>query len=414
MIAEIITIGDELLIGQTVDTNSAFIGQELSLRGIRIGKINSIQDDENAIVQQLDASIRAADLVIITGGLGPTKDDITKETLTTYFGGKLVMDPAVLSNLENYFAERNRPMLDMNRDQALVPDCCEVLFNNKGTAPGMWFEKNNTIIVSLPGVPYEMKGLMLESVLPRLIERKQLKGIYHRSIQTTGIGESFLAKIIEDWENKVREDKLGLAYLPSPGLVKLRLTSYVGIEDKELIDSYFEELIKLIPTYYFGEEEDTVSSIVGKLLLTKKATVGTVESCTAGGIASEIVKTSGASAYFEGSVLTYSYRLKEELVGVDPNIIKTLGAVSKECVEQMALGGRKMLGVDYCLAASGIAGPDGATDDKPVGTVWIALAYEGGVISRLFQFGKLREINTILSSVAAVNMLRMKLLGMLD
>lgn len=413
MTAEIITIGDELLIGQTIDTNSAWIGNKLSLLGMRTTKIISIQDDEKEIVTQLNASVLNADLVVVTGGLGPTKDDITKQVLTQFFSGKLVMNTIVLKGLEAYFSSRNRPMLEVNKNQAMIPDCCEVLLNKNGTAPGMWFEKNNTIVVALPGVPYEMKALMDEQVFPRLKSQKALTGIYHRTIQTVGIAESFLAEKIALWETKVRNENFGLAYLPSPGIVKLRLTSYKGVEDKVKINTYFSELTAIIPEYYFGEEKDTLSSVVGALLKAQHKTVGTVESCTAGSLASEIVKTHGASAYFEGSVLAYSYGLKEKLVNVNPETLNTVGAVSKDCVEQMAIGGKEKLGVDYCIATSGIAGPEGGTPEKPVGTVWIALAHENGIYSKKLQLSNMRDINIELSCKAALNMLRMKLLNQL-
>lgn len=414
MNAEIITIGDELLIGQTIDTNSAWIGQELSKSGIRITKITSIQDDEKEIVRQLKDAISKVNLVVITGGLGPTKDDITKVTLNDFFGGKLIYNEEILQKLETFFALQNKPMLEENRNQALVPDCCEVLPNDRGSAPGMWFEKGATIVVSLPGVPYEMKALLQNQVLPKLKSSGNLTGIYHRTIQTTGIAESFLANKIADWENNVRKMNFGLAYLPSPGIVKLRLTSYNGVSDKRKVDEQIKTLTQLIPEYFFGEEQDTLSSVVGEILTKNKQTVGTVESCTAGHLASEIVATPGASNYFEGSILTYSYTLKEKLVGVEKSTLNSVGAVSEACVKQMAIGGRKKLGVDYCLATSGIAGPTGGTAEKPVGTVWIALAFNGGVVAKKFQFGAMRSINIELSCKAALNLLRLALLNRLD
>lgn len=414
MQAEIITIGDELLIGQTVNTNASWLGQALSNIGVRIAKSTSIQDDAMQIRTQLDSSLKSVDLVILTGGLGPTKDDITKVVLNDFFGGTLVLNQEVLHHVEAFFTKRNRPMLEVNRYQAMVPDCCEVLFNSYGTAPGMWFSRNGKTVISMPGVPYEMKGLVNDVVLPRLLEKFDLKGIYYRSIHTCGIGESFLADLISDWENKVRELDLGLAYLPSPGTVKLRLTSYRGKEDKTLIDTCFDELIARIPTYYVGEENEDLSFVVGKLLRSTNATVGTVESCTVGGIAAELVKTPGASAYFEGSLLAYSYDLKEKLVGVQHETLTQFGAVSQQCIEEMAVNGREKLHVDYCVASSGIAGPDGGTPEKPVGTVWLALAYPGGVYCKKFQFGTIRSVNTQLAVMAALNLLRLQLIGKLD
>jgi nicotinamide-nucleotide amidase len=407
MQAEIITIGDELLIGQTIDTNSAWIGHALSQIGVRVTKISSIQDDELEIKQQLDVSIPKADIVIITGGLGPTKDDLTKKVLNEYFGGNLIVNEKVQARNEAYFATRNRPNLAVNQQQALVPDNCTVLFNHNGTAPGMWFEKSNTIVVSLPGVPYEMKALMSDEVLPRLRENKQLKGLYCRTIQTTGIGESFLAEYIKDWENDVRKNGLSLAYLPSPGIVKLRLSSYSGEHEK--VNRAIENLKTLIPQYFFAENDDSFSQIIGKILMQRKQTIGTAESCTSGKLANEIVKIPGASAYYNGSIVAYSYALKEKLLDIPSALLDKQGAVSKECVERMAMNGKEKLSVDYCIATSGIAGPTGGTSEKPVGTVWIAIAGPNGVEAQRFQFGQLREVNIELSCSNALRLLLNKL-----
>jgi nicotinamide-nucleotide amidase len=411
MKVELINIGDELLIGQTINTNASWIGQFFSENGIRIYKCTTIQDEKNEIINQLNLSLSNADVVILTGGLGPTKDDITKETLCEYFGGTLEMHQPTLEKVTDYFKSRGREMLQVNINQALLPNVCTVLTNNNGTAPGMWFEQNDKIVISLPGVPYEMKPLIQEEVLPRLKNRFLTTDIFQVSIVTTGIGESFLAEKIKDWENKLRNNNLSLAYLPSPGIVRLRVTSYQGKKDEALVNSYITELKEIIGSYYYGDENITLSETIGKLLIQQKATIGTVESCTSGALAAEITKTAGASAYFEGSFLTYSNRLKTELVGVSEEILSTHGAVSQSCVEEMAVNGRNILATDYCLSTSGIAGPDGGTIEKPVGTIWIALADKNGVISKEFKFGNNRERNVQMSVFAAMNMLRLRLLG---
>lgn len=408
MIIELINIGDELLIGQTVNTNASWMGATLAAHGVTISRSTTISDTADEIRRQLDESLERANVLLITGGLGPTKDDITKVVLCHYFDGSLVMHEETLKRNTAYFESRGRAMLETNIQQAMVPNVCEVLTNNAGTAPGMWFERAGKIIVSMPGVPYEMQPMMTGEVIPRLQERFAFTGFVQRSLLTTGIGESFLAEIIKDWETRLRADGLGLAYLPSPGLVRLRVSSYDGEEEK--VERYTAELKELVADYYFGEENDSLGNVVARMLIEKKKTIGTVESCTSGALAAELTKIPGSSAYFEGGLLTYSNRLKHELVNVPYALLEELGAVSQECVETMAMQGREKLGVDFCLATSGIAGPDGGTPDKPVGTVWIALAFEGGVLSKKMQFGMLRHVNVNLSVQAALNLLRQKML----
>jgi nicotinamide-nucleotide amidase len=357
----------------------------------------------------LDESLERANVVLITGGLGPTKDDITKVVLCQYFGGNLVMHQDTLKRNTEYFESRGRVMLESNIQQAMVPDVCEVLTNHAGTAPGMWFEMGGKVVVSMPGVPYEMQPMMTTEIIPRLKNRFDLSGFVQRSILTTGIGESFLAEIIKEWETKLRAEGLGLAYLPSPGLVRLRVSSYHG--EVEKVESYLGELKELVADYYFGDENDSLAAVVARMLIEGKKTIGTVESCTTGSLAAELTKIPGSSAYFEGSILTYSNRLKHELVNVPYSMLEELGAVSQECVEWMASEGRKKLGVDYCLATSGIAGPDGGTAEKPVGTVWIAVAFAGGVWSKKFHFGTMRQVNVNLSVQAALNILRQKIMN---
>lgn len=411
MKADIISIGDELLIGQTVNTNASWIGKELAMRGVRIMQITAIPDDEQKIAEVVDDAFGRSEIIIVTGGLGPTKDDITKHTLCKYFDTTLFLHEPTLKKIEDYFAMRNRPMLEVNRKQAELPEKCEILDNNYGTAAGMWFNKEGKILVSLPGVPYEMKGIMTEQVFPRLMERFELKSLFHVTLMTQGLGESFLADQISDWEDKVRDAGLGLAYLPSPGMVKLRLTSYEGKEREEEIRSLFTELEQRLPQYVFGYDEMSLSEIVGKLLKENGLTLGTVESCTGGLLAGNIVSVPGASDYFMGSLLTYSNHLKMQLAGVSDASLMEFGAVSQEVVEEMALGGQEKLGLDLCIATSGVAGPTGGTEEKPVGTVWIAIALKNKVVSKRFYFGNDRERNIQMTILSALNMARCEILG---
>ena len=409
MNVEILSIGDELLIGQTINTNASWIGQQMSLIGARIIRTTVISDTKEAIINALDTMHAETNCVIITGGLGPTKDDITKHTLCTYFNTSLELHLPTLKKIEDYFSQRNRPMLASNIQQAELPLDCLILNNDYGTAAGMWFEQKKRIYISLPGVPYEMKGIMENEVIPRLKKNFTLKSIYFKTALTQGIGESFLAEIIDKWENSLYSKNLNLAYLPSPGIVKLRITSYRGEEDKEIIDECFVELKKLIPEALFGFENDSLPQIVGELLLVKKMTIGTVESCTSGLLASQLSTISGASRYFMGSLLTYSNSLKTSLANVSPETLEKYGAVSEEVVKEMAIGGREKLGVDCCISTSGIAGPNGGTAEKPIGLVWIAIALPTKILTRKFQFGDNRERTTQMTVSSALNFLRYEL-----
>ena len=411
MLVEVIAIGDELLIGQTINTNAAWIGKELSLMGISVKRCTVISDDKDSIKSTIDEALKRAQLVLVTGGLGPTKDDITKHTLCEYFNTELELNKEVLVRVEQFFKDRGRKMLEVNTQQAFLPKSATVLHNYHGTASGMWFEKEGSVLISMPGVPYEMKGIMKDEVFPKLKEKFQISSIYHKTILLQGIGESFLADQIQEWEDKVRAYGLGLAYLPSTGIVKLRLTSTRGIEDEAAIDRYFKEIIDAFPVNYFGEEEDTLSEVVGKLLKSRNKTVGTVESCTGGSLANRIVGVSGASQYFQGSFLTYSNELKNKIVEVTSESLSEFGAVSKKVVLQMAKNGRQKLGVDYCLSTSGVAGPDGGSVEKPVGTIWIGIAGEGFEKAYKFQFGNHRERNIEMTVLTALNLLRCSILG---
>jgi nicotinamide-nucleotide amidase len=364
-------------------------------------------------MEAVDAAFKRSDLVLVTGGLGPTKDDITKHTLCEYFKTTLEIHIPTLQRIEEFFFSRKRPMLEVNIRQAELPKACTILTNRYGTAAGMWFDHDGKVLISMPGVPYEMKGIMTEEVFPRLQEKFELKALYHKTLLTQGIGESFLAEQIADWENEVRVKGLGLAYLPSPGMVKLRLTSYEGENRSFEIDRYFDQLIARFPHYVYGKGDDTLQKVVGEILREKGLTIGTVESCTGGALAQQIVSVSGASDYFQGSLLTYSNELKQKLAQVDPVTLTEYGAVSAEVVEQMAKNGRDRLGVDVCVSTSGVAGPDGGTPDKPVGLVWIGISTKERTVSKSFRFGDNRERNIQMTVLTALNLVRCEILGIL-
>lgn len=409
----LISIGDELLIGQTINTNAAWLGEQLNLLGFKVIAGLVIPDDKIAIENALN-DFSSADLIIVTGGLGPTKDDITKHTLCTYFDTELKRNIEIESKIIAYFQSRELPILQSNKDQALLPEACEALPNSRGTASGMWFEKNNTIYVSLPGVPYEMKGLITECVIPKLLSRnKDENTLVHRTVRTHGMGESFLAEVIKDWENNLSVDDIKLAYLPSPGIVKLRL-SLLGKDGKKIVatlNKHIDLLNKIIPDQVYGYEDDTMEGVVGDLLTAQNASVSTAESCTGGAVAKMITSVSGSSNYFEGSVICYSNICKINQLHVQENALQNHGAVSKEVIEQMAIGVKRKLNTDYGLATSGIAGPTGGTSEKPVGTVWIALATKNEVISKKLNLGYSRDRNIHVTSLSALNLLRLELLG---
>lgn len=406
MQAEIISIGDELLLGQTINTNASWMGKELSLVGIPVQWGITIADERNAILHAIDEAMKRSELVLVTGGLGPTKDDITKHVLCEYFETELEINLEVLERVKTFFELKKRVMLEVNVQQAALPKSCKVIDNLVGTASGMWFEKNGSILVSLPGVPYEMQGMMKETLIPAFQERFQISSVYHKTIITTGIGESYLADRLESWENRVRADGLNLAYLPSTVILKLRITSSKGAEDAALIQAYFDEMEAEIPEFVFGYEEESLNEVVGSLLKKHKLTVGTVESCTAGGVANYFTAISGSSDYFEGGLITYSNKLKTEFAGVNEETIDQHGAVSEEVAKEMAIGGREKLAVDYCIAVTGIAGPTGGSEEKPVGTVWISVASKENVIAKKYNFGNNRERNVQMSIFASLNLLR--------
>jgi nicotinamide-nucleotide amidase len=412
MKAAIITIGDELLIGQTIDTNSAWIGAEMSKSGFDIYRITSIHDRKDDIKYALNEVSGKADVVLITGGLGPTSDDITKQTLAEYFGTRLVMNQEVLAMIQNMMSRRNFAMNDNNLRQAEVPESCRVLRNEAGTAPGMWFEKDGTIFVSMPGVPNEMKYLMNEHVLPELNKRFTSQFIIHRNIMTYGTFEAKLAEMLTGFEAGLPIN-IKLAYLPSSGVIKLRLTGTGNEHDAldTLVSEQVNKLYKIIPDLIYGENEESLEMVIGKLLSDRKSTVCTAESCTGGEIAHLLTTIPGSSVYYRGSIIAYDNSVKVGQLSVREETINNYGAVSEEVVKEMATGARKLLKTEFAVATSGIAGPSGGSDAKPVGTLWMAIASENGVIAEKRVFGNDRITNIKRFSLAALNLLRMQIIN---
>jgi len=410
MKAEIINIGDELLIGQVVNTNASWMATELTLAGVDVVQITAISDQEKAIRKALDEAAQRADIILMTGGLGPTKDDITKKVLAAYFHSEMIFHEPTFEQVKTIFKARHFEVSEVNRQQALIPEKCTPLFNKNGTAPGMWFEQNHKVFVSMPGVPFETKVMMKEQVIPRLKEFFKLKSIVYKTVMTTGLGESFLAEKIKHWENNL-PGHIKLAYLPQPGIVRLRLTAKGENETKlrKEIDQQIEALHPLIDDLIFGYDDVTMEEVIGQLLTRSNATMSTAESCTGGYIAELITSIAGSSNYFTGSVVSYSNRAKITMLEVPEEEIEQHGAVSKRVVEAMATGARRKFDTDYAVATSGIAGPGGGTDEKPVGTTWIALATRHGVTSKLFHFGEHRGRNIRRAALAALDMLRLEL-----
>lgn len=405
MLAEIITIGDEILIGQIVDTNSAWMAQQLNIAGIKIKQITSVSDDADHIIEALTQAEKRARIILITGGLGPTKDDITKFTLARYFNMGMRRDQGVLDQVEAFFKKINRPMIESNTKQADVPDGCIVIPNKNGTAPCMWFEHNGNIIVSMPGVPFEMMYLMEEEIIPRLQKAFDLPAIYHKTILTAGLGESFLAAEIEDIENSLPAS-IKLAYLPKLGQVRLRLSTS-GKNEEQLkadVEIYARQIINKLERYVVAEDDIALEKAILDVMEQKGLTLSTAESCTGGYIAHLITKHPGCSAVYAGGAVAYSYDLKESILGVKKETLAEYGAVSEQTVKEMALGAIKHFKTDYSVAVSGIAGPDGGTADKPVGTVWIAVASKTGVRAKLFTFGNKRVQNIERSAMSALSM----------
>ncbi len=406
--ATIITIGDELLIGQVIDTNSAWIAQELNKIGVSVKHRIAVGDVYDDIWNALNEESKQADIILITGGLGPTADDITKPLLCDYFGGKMIMHQPTLDYITDLFEKKfKRPMIDRNRKQAEVPDVCTVLKNERGTAPGMLFEKDEKIFIALPGVPHEMKWIMHNEVLNIISQNFKTGFIEHRTLLTAGIGESYLAEMIKDFEEKIQSN-IKLAYLPNDGMIRLRLTGFSNDKNKlvETIDTLFSTLKNLVKEYLVVDEDISLEAVIGKLLKERKQTIATAESCTGGYIAHLLTSIPGSSAYYEGSVVSYSYAVKEEVLNVKNITLNTVGAVSEETVCEMVKNVMQLMKTDYAIAVSGIMGPDGGTHEKPVGTAWVAVASKYKIISKKFHFRFDRTRNIQLTATNALNLMR--------
>lgn len=406
----LINIGDELLIGQVVNTNAAFIGQQMALAGFSLTDVLTIGDNGDDIRQTVSAALAKTDVVLMTGGLGPTKDDITKKVICDIFQRSLVMDEPTLEHVTQLFAARGMELTDTNRDQALVPDGCTVLYNPLGTAPGLWMEDNGKVLIALPGVPFEMERLIKEEVMPRLKNRDERHhAIEYRVLQCTGITESGLSDLLVDYERELPAE-LKLAYLPKPGIIRLRLTGQSDDREEllEMLDEQFQKLKELTKEYAFTDEDIELEEVVGRLLVKANKTLATAESCTGGYIAHLITKVPGSSRYFQGSLVSYSNEVKRDLLNVREDNLKRRGAVSEQVVSDMALNAMGLFDVDYTIATSGIAGPDGGTAQKPVGTVWIAIATPVRLITKEFHFGSRTGRQQIVERAAhaALNMLR--------
>ena len=406
--ASIITIGDELLIGQVIDTNSAWIAQELNKIGIWLKRKVAVGDDREEIIRALDGESQVSDLILITGGLGPTADDITKPVLCEYFGGKLVINDQALANIVNIFEKiLKKPVTEVNRKQSEVPDNCTVVPNPVGTAPGMWFEKNGKIFISMPGVPHEMKGMMQKYVLNALQERFTLPVILHQTVLVAGIGESALAEVIQQWEAAL-PPHIRLAYLPNYGLVRLRMTA-TGSNNEQLEKELEERLAALKPLiteWMVADDDLTMQQAVAKLLKARKQTAGTAESCTGGYIAHLLTMDAGASSNFKGGIVSYDNAVKTTVLHVPESVLDSTGAVSEETVTHMVKGGLDILKTDYVVATSGIMGPDGGSEKKPVGMVWIAVGNKERIVTQRFHFRFDRLRNIELTAMNAMNMLR--------
>ncbi len=410
--AEVITIGDEILFGQITDTNTQFISTELTGIGVRTVRKSSVGDQAEAILAVLHEAHQRADIIIITGGLGPTKDDITKKTLCAYFGVGMVRNETALALITDFFTRRGRAMTDLNSQQADLPANAEYLQNDWGTAPGMWFLHENRVYVSLPGVPFEMKNLVTHRVLPRLQAQFEMPVIRHKIIRTVAIGESFLAERIADWEDAL-PSHIKLAYLPHFGQVRLRLTA-TGDDFDALghdLDAQVAEVLPIIKKHIFGYDNDELETVVGQLLTERGLTLGVAESCTGGAVSSRITSVPGSSAYFWGGIVTYDNSLKVKQLGVQQQTLAEHGAVSEPTIIEMAEGVRQVLATSIGIATSGIAGPGGGTPDKPVGTVWIAVATGQRTVTKLLKLTQHRDQNIQLTTSFLLNMLREVLLS---
>jgi nicotinamide-nucleotide amidase len=411
--ATIITIGDELLIGQVIDTNSAYIAQALNKIGVSVKNRIAVGDSKDDIIEALQHASKSSNIIILTGGLGPTADDITKPLLNDYFGGKMVIHQPTLDHITDLFVNKyKRPMIERNYKQAEVPDVCEVLFNEAGTAPGMLFKKENIYYFSLPGVPHEMRFITDKYIVPTIATEFKTSTILHRTLLTAGLGESFLAELIADFENAL-PNNIKLAYLPNFGMVRLRLTA-TGWDINVLtisIEEHFAKLKLSVENYIVTDQDEHMEVVVGKLLKSKNQTVATAESCTGGYIGHLLSKHAGSSQFYTGGIISYDNRIKTEFLDVPASILQTVGAVSQEAVEQMAKSVREKMNTDYAVSVSGIMGPSGQTDEKPLGMVWIGVASKEKVFSKVFylRFDRLRNIEVTANQ--AINLLRLLIIN---
>jgi len=410
ILAELLTIGDEILYGQIVDTNSQWMSVALSNAGIKVVRKTSVGDIESEILTAVSEAESRVDIVLITGGLGPTSDDLTKPCLAKYFNCELKIHEEALAEVTAFFKQRGRELTEINKQQAALPVCCEKITNAVGTAPGMWFEKNGKVFVSMPGVPHEMKRMMTDIVIPKLKSTFKTPVIYHKVIRTIGLGESFLAEKITDWE-KALPDHIKLAYLPGLGEVKLRLTSFGEKIEALEKESYelTEKLKAYISPYIFGYGEDPLEVVLGRTLKEKKLTLSIAESCTGGYLSHLITSVPGSSDYFLGSMIPYAYEIKMRQLGVKPETLEKYGAVSEPTIIEMANIVRAKFNTDIGVATSGIAGPGGATPDKPVGTVWIAYSDKHQTVTKRLQLSTDRAINIRAASIAVLNLIRQSL-----
>ncbi|MEG1685723.1 MAG: competence/damage-inducible protein A [Bacteroides sp.] len=411
MFVEIITIGDELLIGQVVDTNSAWMGKELNKAGFEVIRITSVRDREAEIIEAIDAAMKRAGIVLLTGGLGPTKDDITKKTLCKYFDTELIRNEMVLENVKRILERSHIAMIQSNLDQALVPQKATVINNSVGSAPITWFDREGKVLVSMPGVPQEMKTVMSEEIIPRLCKQFTLETIVHKTYSVKNYPESILADKLSDWEDNLPQC-IKLAYLPQQAIIRLRLTG-IGNDKQQIENAIQQEVIKLFEILgdaIFAEEDASVSKLIGDLLRKRQQTLATAESCTGGNIAANITAIPGSSDYFKGSIVAYANEVKMNLLHVQKETLAKYDAVSEETVIEMSKGAMKSLNTDYAIATSGIAGPGGGTKEKPVGTVWIAIASKHKVVTKKLEFDRGREQNIIRATNNALLLLHEMLL----
>ncbi len=408
MLADIITIGDEILIGQIVNTNSTWLAEQLEAIGIKIRQITTVSDNRQHIIQTLQEAEEQSQLIVITGGLGPTEDDITKQTLAEFFDTQLIENQEVLADIEAFVKSRNAQMNSRNRKQAELPQSCTIIRNEIGTAAGMWFERNSVVFVSMPGVPFEMKAMFSNSVIPKLKVQFKTPEVIHFTVQTFGTPESVLAEQLEEWESALPSE-IKLAYLPSPERLRLRMSMVCADKEsgEQLIAEQYLKLKEILGETIYDTGDNYLYETVGKLLLERNLSLSTAESCTGGNIARLISSVAGSSEYFKGSVVAYSNEIKKNILGVPEQILIQHGAVSEQTVIEMSKGVQKLMDTDFSIAVSGIAGPGGATQDKPVGTTWIAVANKQKVVASKFIFGTQRDINIRRATATALNMLRL-------